>query len=115
MNGDVIDVLEDFVARGDLWSSEQVDHLVGWLRAATDATGDPNPALLARALSAVSAYRAQGPVAPRTASEVEAIVYPRMWKVMEAARGGLPAGEVRTRIGVLDRRLGARLAEERRP
>ena len=54
-----------------------------------------------------------GDVPPRMANDVEGILYPRIWKVMEAARDGLPDGELRTRIEVLNRRLSRRLVEER--
>lgn len=100
------------MAHGDLWSSEQLSRLVHRLRAETEATGEPNPARLADALDELLARTTAAAVAPRTAREVEAIVFPRVWKVMEAARGGLPQGEVRTRITALARRLAARLDEE---
>ena len=46
------------------------------------------------------------------AADVEAIIYPRLWKVMEAARDGLPDAEMRTRIEVMNRRLARVFAEE---
>lgn len=112
MRRGLVDELEDFVARGDLWSSEELALLVGHLRDETDRTGDPNPSLLADALADLVDRVATGGLATRTAHEVEAIVYPRVWKVMEAVRGGLPPGEVRTRIVALDRHLGRLLCHE---
>ena len=53
-----------------------------------------------------------GTVDQRMANDVEGIVYPRLWKVMEAVRDGMPDGELRTRIEVLSRRLARRFAEE---
>jgi hypothetical protein len=44
--------------------------------------------------------------------EVEAVIYPRLWKVLEAVRAGLPEGEQRARVQVLNRRLARLLAEE---
>jgi hypothetical protein len=44
--------------------------------------------------------------------EVEAVVYPRLWKVLEAVRAGLPEGEQRARVHVLNRRLARLLAAE---
>ena len=48
--------------------------------------------------------------------EVEAVIYPRLWKVLEAVRGGLPDGEQRARVeSITDRlsRLLPPLAEAR--
>ena len=106
----LLDDLEDFVERGGLWSGEDLTALVERLEVETAQTGDPNAALLAAPLRAVLARLADGGVPPRAAHEVEAIVYPRMWKVMEAARDGLPEAEVRTRIEGLDRRLSRHLS-----
>ena len=47
--------------------------------------------------------------------EVEAVIYPRLWKVLEAVRAGLPEGEVRARVQVLNRRLARLLATEADP
>jgi hypothetical protein len=44
--------------------------------------------------------------------EVEAVIYPRLWKVLEAVRDGLPEGEQRARVHVLNRRLARLLAGE---
>jgi len=44
--------------------------------------------------------------------EVEAVIYPRLWKVLEAVRAGLPEGEQRARMQVLNRRLARLLAAE---
>jgi hypothetical protein len=40
------------------------------------------------------------------------VIYPRLWKVLEAVRGGLPEGEQRSRVQVLNRRLARLLASE---
>ena len=100
------------MAHGDLWNGDHLGRLVRRLRDESETTGDANPARLADALDVLRARVTSGPVVPRTAHEVEAIVFPRMWKVMEAARGGLPEGEVRTRIAALGQRLSGRLGEE---
>jgi hypothetical protein len=42
------------------------------------------------------------------------VAYPRLWKVLEAVRGGLPDGELRIRIEVMGRRLSRTFAEESR-
>jgi len=55
-----------------------------------------------------------GPVPLRLSANIEAVAYPRLWKVLEAVRGGLPDGELRTRIEVMGRRLSRTFAEESR-
>ncbi len=106
----LVDHLEHFVERGGLWSHEDLTGLIERLQAEAAQAGDPNAELLAAALRAVLARLCAGGVPPRAAPEVEAIVYPRMWKVMEAARAGLPEAEVRTRIDGLGRRLSQHLS-----
>ncbi len=115
MRSALADELEDFVGRGDLWSGEDLGALVDRLRTEAEDLGDPNASLLAAALATLRARVNEGTLPSRTAHELEAIVYPRMWKVIEAARGGLPDGELRTRIGALDRRLSELLAREATP
>ncbi len=78
------------------------------------ATDDPLPAQLARPLASVLWRLQLGPVPTRLAADIEAVAYPRLWKVLEAVRGGLPDGELRTRIEVMGRRLSRTFAEERR-
>jgi hypothetical protein len=46
------------------------------------------------------------------ASDVEGVVYPRLWKIMEAVGDGMPDGELRTRIEVFNRRLARCFANE---
>lgn len=41
----------------------------------------------------------------RLRRDVEGILYPRLWKVVEAVRDGLPSGEQLNRVRALDRRL----------
>jgi hypothetical protein len=112
VRSDLVDHLEDFVGQGDLWSSEELGALVGRLRSEAEELDDPNASLLADALGPLLGRVTAGGLPRRTTHEVEAIVYPRIWKVMEAARAGLPDGEMRTRIGALERRLSDRLAQE---
>jgi hypothetical protein len=115
MRAAVADQLEDFVERDGLADAATVAGLVDQLEAETRHTGDPNPSRLAAALSALLPHLGGRGLPARTAHEVEAIVYPRLWKVMEAARSGLPAGELRTRIEALDRHVSRRLGEETAP
>ena len=109
----LVDELEDFVRRGGLWDRQELDGLITTLERESEETGDPVPRLLAHPLRALLVRLGMGDVPRRMANDVEGILYPRIWKVMEAARDGLPDGELRTRIEVLNRRLSRRLVEER--
>lgn len=109
----LVDELEDFIRRGGLWDPADLDSLITRLEAEADDTDDSIPRLLAHPLRALLVRLSMGDVPHRMANDVEGIVYPRIWKVMEAARDGLPDGELRTRIEVLNRRLSRRLVEER--
>jgi hypothetical protein len=110
MRAALVDELEEFIRRGALWQREELEALVDRLEGEAD---DPIPALLAHPLRALLVRLGMGEVPTRMANDVEGILYPRIWKLMEAARDGLPDGELRTRIEVLNRRLSRRLVEER--
>lgn len=110
MRAALVDELEEFIRRGALWDSGELEALIERLEGEAD---DPIPPLLAHPLRALLVRMSMGEVPTRMANDVEGILYPRIWKVMEAARDGLPDGELRTRIEVLNRRLSRRLVEER--
>ena len=112
MRTELADDLEAFVEAGALWDPVAVGALVDLFQAESDATGDPLPGQLARPLGAVLWRLRLGPVPTRLAADVEAVAYPRLWKVLEAVRGGLPEGELRIRIEVMGRRLARTFAEE---
>lgn len=98
---------------GSLWDAPALDQIIQRLEDESRLQDDPVPQMLAHALRAVLLRLQMGEVSQRMTNDVEGIVYPRIWKVMEAARDGLPDGELRTRIEVLNRRLSRRLVEER--
>jgi len=110
MRAALVDELEEFIRRGALWERDELEALIERLEREPD---DPIPTLLAHPLRALCLRLSMGEVPTRMANDVEGILYPRIWKVMEAARDGLPDGELRTRIEVLNRRLSRRLVEER--
>jgi len=101
------------VRTGSLWDAPALDQIIQRLEDESRLQDDPVPQMLAHALRAVLLRLQMGEVSQRMTNDVEGIVYPRIWKVMEAARDGLPDGELRTRIEVLNRRLSRRLVEER--
>lgn len=112
MRAELVDELEEFVRRGRLWQRADVTALIERLEAEAVETGDPIPHLLCTPLKSLLVRMDVGEVPSATAADVEAIVYPRLWKVMEAARDELPEAELRTRIEVMNRRLARVFAEE---
>ena len=112
MRQELVDDLEEFVRAGSLWDEHDLGKLIRRLEDESEVTGDPLPQMLSRPLSSLLWRMKMGGVDQRFANDVEGIVYPRLWKVMEAVWDGLPDGELRTRIEVLNRRLARRFAEE---
>lgn len=108
----LVDELEEFIRAGSLWDPPALEALVERLEEESRATDDPIPQMLAHALRAILLRLGMGPIPQRIVNDLEGVVYPRVWKVMEAARDGLPDGELRTRIEVLNRRLSRRLVDE---
>jgi len=112
MRLEMVDELEDFITKGALWDDAELSRLIASLEQESDDHDDPIPRLLSQPLRSVLVRMQMKNVSPRMVNDVEGIVYPRVWKVMEAIRDGLPDGELRTRIEVLNRRLARRFAEE---
>jgi hypothetical protein len=109
---EIVDELEEFVRRGRLWHEEDLSELVARLHTEAEDHGDVVCTLLCTPLNSILLRQRLGAVSADLAGDVEAIIYPRLWKVMEAARDGLPDTEIRTRIEVLNRRLSRVFAEE---
>ena len=112
MRLELMDELEEFVRTGALWSPDDLQHLVDRLNAEGKATDDELPGRLARFLESVLLRMRLGEVPVALACDIEGIVYPRLWKLMEGVRDGMPDGELRTRIEVMNRRLSRLFAEE---
>jgi hypothetical protein len=109
---EVAEELEAFIESGDLWDGAAIERVVAWLVEESAATDDPLPGRLGRFLDSVRLRQQVGEVSARTRAEIEAIVYPRVWKVIEAIWSGLPDGELRTRVEVMNRRLARLFVEE---
>lgn len=109
---ELADELEEFVRRGHLWSSEDCDAMVQRLAAESAETKDPLPARLGRFLDAISIRTRVGEVPSGLRVQIDAIVYPRVWKLIEAIRDGMPDGELQARIEVMNRRLARLFVEE---
>jgi hypothetical protein len=108
MEADVITLLEDFFETGFPWDGPALDDLARQL----EALGDSPVAELGEGLAGIRERLADADVPPSVQREVEAVVYPKLWKVLEALRAGLPEGEQRARVQVLNRRLARTLATE---
>lgn len=115
MRVEVAEELEAFIESGALWDPPAVEQVVSWLAAESAATADPLPGRLGRFLDAVRLRQQVGALSAPKRAEIEAIVYPRVWKVIEAIRSGLPDGELRTRVEVMNRRLARLFVEETVP
>lgn len=101
----------EFVRKGDLWEPEALRQLIASLEAEA-AAGDPTSGLLAKPLTSLLTRLEIGPLTDRFSDDIEGILYPRLWKILEAAWDGLPEGEMRTRVEVLNRRLARRFVDE---
>lgn len=106
--------LEEFIRAGNLWDPDELGRLIDDIVARADAADDDDTVLrpLAQFLRAVMLRTRMGDVGIRLRDDIEAVVYPRVWKLLEAARDGLPAAELTTRLQVMNRRLSRILANE---
>jgi hypothetical protein len=112
MRAGLVEELEEFVRAGDIWDPVQLGALVAALET-EGHDGDPIAGLLAHPLRSVGLRAEMGELPSRTARDIEGIVFPRLWKVMEAIRDDMPPGELRVRIEVFNRRLARCFAAER--
>jgi hypothetical protein len=108
----VADDLLEFIRKGDLWEPSALRAVVERLESEAAEHGDSNSALLAKPLASLLTRLEIGPVPDRFSDDIEGILYPRLWKVLEAVWDELPESEVRTRVEVLNRRLARRFVDE---
>ncbi len=108
----VADDLEEFVRRGDLWDEDACRAMVERLTRESADTDDPLPARVGRFLEAVAIRTRIGAVPSDLRVQIDAIVYPRVWKVIEGIRDGMPDSELRVRVEVMNRRLARLFVEE---
>jgi hypothetical protein len=105
---DVVAFLEEFFEVGFVWDEAGLADLTDRLAAL-----DPSPvAELGQAFVGLRLRLGMGEMPEPRRREVEAVIYPRLWKVLEAVRAGLPEGEQRARVQVLNQRLARLLAAE---
>jgi hypothetical protein len=102
MSRDLADELERLIEQDAVWESGELGRCAERL-----ALSPAEPATsLARCLSVLQGRLEEAQVDDRMRRNVEGVLYPRLWKVVEAVRDGLPPGEQLNRIRALDRRLG---------
>jgi hypothetical protein len=104
----VVAFLEELFEVGITWDEAELAGLVDRLA----ALGETPVSELAFGFAEVRARLQTGDMTEPLRREVEAVIYPRLWKVLEAVRAGLPEGEQRARVQVLNRRLARLLATE---
>lgn len=97
----IVDELERFIGAQSLWHHDELGLMIDRLRAENDDVCHR----LAANLAAVRRTIEQGGLATRLVADIEGVVYPRLWKLMEAVWDDLPASELATRVTVLDHRL----------
>lgn len=102
----VVEDLEAFIADEGLWNIAALAAMVERLQGEADTV---SPVLAANFMAVLERLR-HGPVPVRLGADVEGVVYPRLWKVMEGVWDGLPEAELHTRAQGLDGRLAPLLA-----
>jgi hypothetical protein len=107
MSSDLADELERLIEHDAVWAHGELGRCAGRLAA---RPGEP-AATLARCLTDLEARLRPG-VEDRVRRDVESVLYPRLWKLVEAVRDGLPAGEQLNRVRALDRRLAELLGRD---
>ncbi len=108
MEPDIVAFLEQVFENGFVWDEAGLAALADRLT----ALGATPVAELAHCFAGLRLRLGMGEVPESLRWEVEAVIYPRLWKVLEAVRDGLPEGEQRARVHVLNRRLARLLAGE---
>lgn len=112
MRAHVIDELHSFIEHGDVWDVATMEHLVRVLEDENAATGEEAPLMLSKVFAAVVLRMKMAPMPLKLATDVEAHIYQRLYKVLEAVWDELPEAEVRTRIEVFQRRLSRMIVDE---
>ena len=108
MAPEVVAFLEQLFDDGFTWDERELADLIDRLA----ALGGSPVAELAQGFAGVRRRLQTGDMPEPLRREVEAVIYPRLWKVLEAVQAGLPEGEQRARVHVLNRRLARLLATE---
>lgn len=108
----MVEEIERFIERGEMWDVPAMERLVDLLERETVETGDRLPLMLAKVFAAVLLRMRMAPIPDKLRVDVEAHVYQRLYKVLEAVYDRLPDAEVRTRIEVFQRRMSRMIVDE---
>jgi hypothetical protein len=98
---DLADELERLIEQDAVWESGELGRCAQRLAASPDEPA----ASLARCFSLLQGRLEATSVDDRLRRDVEGVLYPRLWKVVEALRDGLPSGEQLNRVRALEHRL----------
>ncbi len=112
MRARVVEALEGFIERGDMWDVPAMTRIVDLLEREGEERDDRLSLMLAKVFAAVLLRMHMAPIDPHLAVDIQAHVYQRLYKVLEAVYDDLPEAEVRTRIEVFHRRLSRMIVDE---
>lgn len=98
---DLADELERLIEQDAVWETAELRRGVGRIA----VVPGPPAAALARCLTFLADRLEEGPCPEEVRRDVEGLVYPRVWKLLEAVRDGLPESEQLIRIRALEERL----------
>ncbi len=101
MKLDLADELERLIEHDAVWETAELGRCAQRLAVSPDEAA----ASLARCFSFLQGRLEEATADDRLRRDVEGVLYPRLWKVAEAVRDGLPSGEQLNRVRALDRRL----------
>jgi len=100
-----------FIEEGHLWQAGELDSLLDRLRTNAPGEGEFAPRL-ADAFTPLVDRRSGGTMSLRLQVDLEAVIYPRLWKIVEGVQTDVMDGELYNRIDGLRRGLARVLDEE---
>jgi hypothetical protein len=100
-----------FIEEGLLWKPGELDSLLDRLRTAAPG-GDDFALRLANGFTPLAERRLGSPLPLRLRVDLEAVVYPRLWKIVEGMQGDVLDGELHNRVDALRRGLARVLDDE---
>lgn len=104
--------LEAFIERDALLERSSLVEVVARIEGEAERHGGTVLSELGEIFRALLARLDLDPLTLAARRDLEAALYPRLWKILEAAQEELPAGEQRIRAQVTNRRLARMLAAE---
>jgi len=109
----VVGQLVRFIEEGHLWVPGELDSLLDRLVREGAQVGDGSLATrLVAGFEPLVERRRGDPLPRRVLVDLEAVVYPRLWKLIEGVQTGVLDGELNNRIDALRRGIARVLDEE---